>query len=84
MHEKRIPKRVLKSEFTGKKPVGKSRRRWVNAVEIDSRVILKVRTWRRESLVWQVWKRHLKEVKDRFRTVVSQRKRKRKKNYILL
>jgi hypothetical protein len=65
-------------------PVGKPRKRWVNAVETDSRVILKVRNWRRESLDRQVWKRHLKEVKDRFRILVPQRKRKRKNNYVLL
>jgi hypothetical protein len=50
MHAQRIPKRVLKSNITGKKPIGKPRKRWVNAVEIDSRVILRVRNWRRESL----------------------------------
>jgi hypothetical protein len=39
------------------------RKRWINAVEIDSREILKVRNWKRESQDRQVWRRHLKEAK---------------------
>jgi hypothetical protein len=46
-----------------KRPVGKSRKRWVNAVEIDSREILKVRNWNREPLDRQVWRDHIKEAK---------------------
>jgi hypothetical protein len=79
MDEKRIPKRVLKSNITGKRPVGKQRKRWVNAVEIDSRVILKLRNWRGESLDRQIWRRHLKEAKARLRTVVPQKKIKKKR-----
>jgi hypothetical protein len=42
MEGKRIEKRILESNFIGKRPVGKPRKRWLNAVEIDSREILKV------------------------------------------
>jgi hypothetical protein len=35
MDEKRIPQRILESNIIGKRPVGKPRKRWVNAVEID-------------------------------------------------
>jgi hypothetical protein len=66
---KRIPKRILKSIFIGKRPVGEPKKRWINAVEIDSREILKVRKWKRESLDRQVWRRHLKEAKARLRAV---------------
>jgi hypothetical protein len=47
---KRIPKRILVSDIIGKRPVGNLRKRWVNAVEMDSREILKVRAWTRESV----------------------------------
>jgi hypothetical protein len=66
---KRIPKRILESIFIGKRPVGKPRKRWINEVEIDSREILKVRNWKRESLDRQVWRRYLKEAKARLRAV---------------
>jgi hypothetical protein len=37
-------------------------------VKIDSREILKVRNWKRESLDRQVWRRYLKEAKARLAT----------------
>jgi hypothetical protein len=70
MDGKRIPKRILESNFIGKRPVGKPRKRWINAVEMDSKETLKVRNWKRESQDRQVWRRHLKEVKARLRAVV--------------
>jgi hypothetical protein len=60
-------------------PVGKPRNRWINAVEIDSKEILKVRNWKRESQDRQVWRRHLKEAKTRLRAVAPQKKKKKKK-----
>jgi hypothetical protein len=69
MEGKRIPKRILESIFIGKRPVGKPRKRWINAVEIDSREILKVRNGKREYLDRQVWRRYLKEAKARLRAV---------------
>jgi hypothetical protein len=47
-------------------PVGKSSKSWVNAVNIDSREILNVRNWKRESLHGQVWRRRLKEANARY------------------
>jgi hypothetical protein len=38
---------------------GKPRKRWVNAVEIDGREILRVRNWKRETLDRQVLRSHL-------------------------
>jgi hypothetical protein len=69
MEGKRIPKRVLESNFIGKRPVGKPRKRWINAVEIDRREILKVRNWKRESQDRQVWRSYLKEAMARLRAV---------------
>jgi hypothetical protein len=56
--EKPILKRILESNIIGKRPVGKPRKRWVNAAEINSREILKVRNWKRESIDRQVWRLH--------------------------
>jgi hypothetical protein len=64
-----VSKRILESFFLGKRPVGKPRKRWINAVEIDSKEIFKVRNWKRESLDRQVWRRYLKEAKARLRAV---------------
>jgi hypothetical protein len=62
-------KKILKSNTIGNTPVGKPKNRWVKAVEIDNREILKVRKWKREYLDRQVWRRHLKEAKARLRAV---------------
>jgi hypothetical protein len=69
MDEKRIPKRILDRNSIGKRPLGKPRRKWFNAVEIDSRENVKVRKWKTESLDRKVWRCNLKEAKDRFRAV---------------
>jgi hypothetical protein len=69
MDGKRTPKRILESNFIGKRPVDKPRKRWINAVEIDSKAVLKVRNWKRESQDRQVWRRHLKKAKARLRAV---------------
>jgi hypothetical protein len=37
MDGKRIPKRILESNLIGKRPVGIPRKRWINAVETDSK-----------------------------------------------
>jgi hypothetical protein len=70
MEGKRIPKRILESNIIGKRSVGKPRKGRVNAEEIDSREILRMRNWIREHLERQVlWRRHLKEAKARLRAV---------------
>lgn len=66
---KRTPKRIPESNFIEKRPVGKQRKIWVNAVEIDSREILKLRNWKRESLERKIWRRHLKDTRARLRAV---------------
>jgi hypothetical protein len=42
MEGKRIPKKILESNFIGKRPIGRPRKRWINAVKIDRRETLKV------------------------------------------
>jgi hypothetical protein len=63
MGGRRILKRVLESNITGKRPVGKPRKRWVNATEIGNREVLKVRNLERESIDRQIWRRHLEKAK---------------------
>jgi hypothetical protein len=63
MDGKCIIKITVEENIIGKRPVGKPRKRWVNAMETDSREILNARNWKREYLGRQVWRRHLKKVK---------------------
>jgi hypothetical protein len=42
MDKKRLPRWILERNIIGNRSIGNARRRWVNAVEIESRVILKV------------------------------------------
>jgi hypothetical protein len=71
MEGKRIPKRILERIFVGKRPVDKPRKRWINAMETDSREIFKVRNSKRESLDRHVWRHYFKEAKARLRAVAS-------------
>jgi hypothetical protein len=65
MDENRLPKRILESSNIGKRPVGKSRKRWVNAVEIYNTEILNMRNWKREPADRQIWRPHVEEAKAR-------------------
>lgn len=69
MDEIPTPRRNLKITITWNRPLGKRTKRWVNAVELDIREILKVRNWKTESPDRQVWRRHLKKAKVRLRVV---------------
>jgi hypothetical protein len=48
MDEHGISKRILGRNIIGKKPVGKTKKRFVNEMEKDNREILKMRNWKRE------------------------------------
>jgi hypothetical protein len=71
--------RILESNIIGKRPVGKPSKRWVNAVEIDIRDILKTRKCKGEYIERQACRRHLKETKVRFRAIAPWNKKKKKK-----
>jgi hypothetical protein len=50
--------RTYTENDSGKRPVGKTRgRSWVNAVDTETKEILKAGNWKRESLDRQVWRR---------------------------
>jgi hypothetical protein len=65
MNGKRILKRILESSIIGKRPIGKPRKRWENAVETDSGEVIEVRIWKRKYIGRQVCRRHLKEASAR-------------------
>jgi hypothetical protein len=45
-----IPRKILYNTIGGKRPVGKPKRRWTEAVEDDSKKILGTRNWKREAM----------------------------------
>jgi len=40
----------------GRRPVGKPKRRWIYAVEEESKKILSIRKWKRETVARQEWR----------------------------
>jgi hypothetical protein len=69
---------TLESNSIGKSSVENPRKRWVNAVEMGNRNILKARNWRRKPLDKQVWRRRLRKFRARFRAVAPKNKEKQK------
>ena len=63
MGEERIPQKLLYTRIHGKRPVGRPRRRWEDAVDEDAREILKVRSWRRMAADRGEWGEKLKEAR---------------------
>jgi hypothetical protein len=71
---------ITESNTAGHSSVGSPRKIWINAVEIDSREIWKVGNWKSKSLDREIWSRHLKEAKARFRAVVPKKMERNKNN----
>jgi hypothetical protein len=44
--ERSVPKRILESNVIGKRHIGKPKKRWASALEIDSREIFKAENWK--------------------------------------
>jgi hypothetical protein len=63
MEEGRIPKKVLNEKFRNKRPVGRPRIRWENAVQKDALQILGTRGWRRRVENRDEWRQGLRETK---------------------
>jgi len=42
--------------ISGRRPVGKPKRRWLCAVEEESKKILGIRNWEREAVARQEWR----------------------------
>jgi hypothetical protein len=49
MKDERAPKKALKAYAKGRRPVGRPRGRWIDAVDMDCKSILKCKNWRRSA-----------------------------------
>jgi hypothetical protein len=52
--DERVPKNVLKGYIEGRRSVGRPRGRWIDAVEKDTKNVLKYKNWRTSADV-DVW-----------------------------
>jgi hypothetical protein len=65
-------KRTLYSELSGKKPVGKLRRSWTDAVNEDCKEILNIWNWKTEAMNRQGWRGLIEEAMARLWSVMPQ------------
>ena len=49
MKDERAPKKALKAYTGWRRPVGRRRGRWIDAVDMDCNSILKCKNWRRSA-----------------------------------
>jgi hypothetical protein len=57
---------VMASQMSGKRPVGKSKKRWMDAEKEDSYHILKWRNWEVKARDRDKWRSRIKKAKTRF------------------
>ncbi|PSN57778.1 hypothetical protein C0J52_07260 [Blattella germanica] len=69
MEESRIPKKILFSQIEGRRPVGKPRDRWIDAVTRDANTLLKTKRWKTIAKDRTKWRQMIKEAKARLRAV---------------
>jgi len=62
MMKERVPKKALLGSTEGRGPVGRSRRRWLDAVDRDAKRILKCRNCRRLAKDREAWRQRVEEV----------------------
>lgn len=67
----------LKNAVNGKRPVRILKVRWIEALEENSKKLLRVRNWNREAMDRQVWIVYKQEAKARFRAAAPQKKKSR-------
>ena len=61
----RVPKKALEGYIEGRRPVGRPRGRWLDAVDRDAKRMLKCRNWRRSAEDRDAWRRRIEEAKAR-------------------
>lgn len=66
MEEYRIPKKILEGTIYGRRPVGRPKGRWLDAVTTDSRNLLGTAAWRRIALDREDWRKKIEEARARF------------------
>jgi hypothetical protein len=65
MEEERIPKKVLNGNVHTTRPVGRTRTRWDDVVQMDALQLLGTRGWRRRAANRDEWRRLMREAKAR-------------------
>jgi hypothetical protein len=70
MGNKLISRKILHNTIAGQRPVAKPKRRWIEAVEEDSKKMLGTRNWKREAMDRQGWRVYIQEVKVQYWAVV--------------
>ena len=63
MEEGRVPRKVLNGKFYNTRPVGAPKERWEDAVQRDTRELLRARGWRRQAIHREEWRHLLEEAK---------------------
>jgi hypothetical protein len=66
MESQTIPRMVMAGQMFGKCPVGKPKKRWMNAVKEDSYQILKWRNWEVKAQDRDEWRSRTKKANARF------------------
>ena len=61
MKDERAPKKALKGYKEGRRPVGRPRGRWIDAVDKDAKNMLKCKNWRRLAENRDAWRRRIEE-----------------------
>ncbi|KAJ4435328.1 hypothetical protein ANN_17938 [Periplaneta americana] len=70
MEGNRIPKKILEGKIHGKRPIGRPKNRWIDAVTIDSQDYLGTAAWRRLAQDRDSWRKKIEEAKARFWAVM--------------
>jgi hypothetical protein len=60
---------MLYNTIGGKLPLGKPKRRWIEAVEENAKTILSIQYWEREAVVRRVWRGYIQEARARYRAL---------------
>lgn len=70
MEGNRIPKKILEGKIHGKRPIGRPKNRWIDAVTIDSQDYLGTTAWRRLAQDRDSWRKKIEEAKARLWAVM--------------
>ncbi|KAJ4443719.1 hypothetical protein ANN_05394 [Periplaneta americana] len=70
MEGNRIPKKILEGKIHGKRPIGRPKNRWIDAVTIDSQDYLGTTAWRRLAQDRDNWRKKIEEAKARLWAVM--------------
>jgi hypothetical protein len=65
MKDERVPKKALKGYTDWRKPVGRPRGRWIDAVERDAKRMLKCKNCRRSVDDRDVWRWRIEEAQTK-------------------